>query len=195
MTKRRGFSASRASALDVHLDVLQTLSSASAALDQWIAFCTGIRLIEGTRGSAERLKAPSSGLEAPDAKEVEEALRSYAQKFGESRDGEVQGKLWALKNPKKEKRQAKLWDVDSEGEQITLCVPEVLPDAAPVFEKSTEDGTAYRIYRLGSIEVRTMQEPQRSENISAMFSMRPTTWTAKRGSKEAGVTASWSEKF
>jgi len=66
-----------------------------------------------------------------------------------------------------------------------LIAKEVLPDAAPVFDKSTEDGTAYRIYRFGTIEVRTMQEPSSTENIIAMFSMRPTTWTAKRGCKEA----------
>ena len=35
---------------------------------------------------------------------------------------------------------------------------EMLPDAAPVFDKSTEDGTAFRIYRCGTIEVRTMQD-------------------------------------
>ena len=35
---------------------------------------------------------------------------------------------------------------------------EVLADAAPVFDKSTEDGTAYRIYRFGTVEVRTMQD-------------------------------------
>lgn len=35
---------------------------------------------------------------------------------------------------------------------------EVLPDTAPVFEKSAEDGTVFRIYRFGTLEVRTMQE-------------------------------------
>eukprot|EP00913_Durusdinium_trenchii_P031743 g29728.t1 len=90
-------------------------------------------------------------LEA-DSKEVDEVLRRYVDKFGESRDGEAQGynrrafpwycgeslndkkeldmqDLQAVlrKSPKREKRQAKLWDVDSEGEQITLCAHCLLP--------------------------------------------------------------------
>ena len=44
------------------------------------------------------------------------------------------------------------------GFDIAFYWKEVLPDAAAVFDKSTEDGTAYRIYRFGTIEVRTMQE-------------------------------------
>lgn len=41
--------------------------------------------------SKEIQEAASACSKAPDAKEVEEALRAYAEKFGESRDGEVQG--------------------------------------------------------------------------------------------------------
>jgi len=66
-----------------------------------------------------------------------------------------------------------------------LVAKEVLPDTAPVFEKSAEDGTVFRIYRFGTLEVRTMQESTGNENVMAMFSMRPTSWTAKKGGKEA----------
>ena len=69
-----------------------------------------------------------------------------------------------------------------------MIAKEMLPDAAPVFDKSTEDGTAFRIYRCGTIEVRTMQELSNTENIMAIFSMRPTTWTAKKGCKEVKDT-------
>merc|ERR1712113_837747 len=45
-----------------------------------------------------------------------------------------------------------------------------LKSVSPEFDKSTEDGTAYRIYRLGSIEVRTSQDHDEQEVIGAVFS-------------------------
>jgi len=48
-----------------------------------------------------------------------------------------------------------------------------LKSVTPEFDKSTEDGTAYRIYRLGSIEVRTSQEYGGQEVIGAVFSLVP----------------------
>jgi hypothetical protein len=41
----------------------------------------------------------------------------------------------------------------------------------PIFERSTEDGLAYRIYRVGSVEVRTTQELGEQEAIGAVFSI------------------------
>ena len=41
----------------------------------------------------------------------------------------------------------------------------VLPVAAPEFNKATEDGVVFRIYRIGSLEVRTIQEPGSSEPL------------------------------
>jgi hypothetical protein len=48
----------------------------------------------------------------------------------------------------------------------------VLNTAAPMFEKSTEEGMRFRIYRLGSLEVRTTKEDGSDENIGAIFSIR-----------------------
>lgn len=42
-----------------------------------------------------------------------------------------------------------------------------------IFSKSTENGTVFRIYRTGSIEVRSMEEFGSSEVIVAVFSIRP----------------------
>mmetsp|Transcript_71854 Transcript_71854/g.166253 ORF Transcript_71854/g.166253 Transcript_71854/m.166253 type:complete len:997 (-) Transcript_71854:140-3130(-) len=42
--------------------------------------------------------------------------------------------------------------------------------ATPVFDKDTEDGARFRIYRFGSIEVRTTQEQDCSELIGQIFS-------------------------
>uniref|UniRef100_A0A7S1RUT8 Uncharacterized protein n=2 Tax=Alexandrium catenella TaxID=2925 RepID=A0A7S1RUT8_ALECA len=47
-----------------------------------------------------------------------------------------------------------------------------LESSATVFEQHTEDGIYFRIYRLGSLEVRTMQEQGDEEEIGAVFSIR-----------------------
>jgi len=47
---------------------------------------------------------------------------------------------------------------------------EVLKSAAPIFDKATEDGIRFRIYRFGSLEVRTTQGADCKETIGAIFS-------------------------
>jgi len=49
---------------------------------------------------------------------------------------------------------------------------EILKAASPVFEKSTEDGVRFRIYKVGSLEVRTTQERGNEEIVGAVFSSR-----------------------
>jgi len=51
---------------------------------------------------------------------------------------------------------------------------EALQSALPVFDKSTEDGTRFRVYRLGSLEVRTTQEHDGLEAVGAVFSLSST---------------------
>jgi len=52
-----------------------------------------------------------------------------------------------------------------EFEQITLST-------VPTFDRTTEDGVRYRIYRQGSLEVRTTQEHDGKEAIGMVFSIR-----------------------
>jgi hypothetical protein len=57
---------------------------------------------------------------------------------------------------------------------------EVLRFASPAFNKSTEDGLRFRVYRVGSLEVRTLQESEGGEeSISAVFSVRPSASSCK----------------
>jgi hypothetical protein len=49
---------------------------------------------------------------------------------------------------------------------------DLLASVTPVFDKSTEDGFRFRIYKCGSLEVRTCQEPDGIETIGAVFSVR-----------------------
>jgi len=48
---------------------------------------------------------------------------------------------------------------------------ETLKSATPVFDKSSEDGVRFRIYKTGKLEVRTTQAPEGSEVVGAVFSM------------------------
>jgi len=60
--------------------------------------------------------------------------------------------------------------LDYEAEAHTL--KDSLKSIVPAFDKSTEVATRYRIYRLGSVEVRTVQEQLFDEEVVAVFSVR-----------------------
>jgi len=47
---------------------------------------------------------------------------------------------------------------------------DIAPLAVPEFKEITEDATLFRIYRIGSLEVRTVQEFSKEEVIGAVFS-------------------------
>jgi len=59
----------------------------------------------------------------------------------------------------------------------------VLKTAAPIFDQRSEDGCVFRIYRLGSVEVRSTQDFQGEETVAAVFSVRPSPDTAGNASK------------
>lgn len=48
----------------------------------------------------------------------------------------------------------------------------VLKTATPIFDKTTEEGARFRIYRLGSIEVRTLQVDEAEEKVVNVWSIR-----------------------
>jgi len=51
----------------------------------------------------------------------------------------------------------------------------VLRSVVPVFDKSTEEGIRFRVYKIGSLEVRTTQEADGKESVGAVFSMQPSS--------------------
>ena len=83
--------------------------------------------------------------------------------------------------------------VDANFEQTLFS--DVLQSAAPEFQKSTEDGTVFRIYRLGSLEVRTIQEPEGNEQIGVVFSSRAPTWDLASGKSRPGKPIRDDEKI
>jgi len=63
----------------------------------------------------------------------------------------------------------------------------VLRSAIPVFDESTEEGNRFRVYKVGSIEVRTTQEPNAKEIVGAVFSKRPSTQTSMEAKQSCTV--------
>merc|ERR1719210_2574997 len=61
---------------------------------------------------------------------------------------------------------------------------DALESAAPIFEKVTEDGSRWSIYRIGSLEVRTITEPESEPVIGAVFSVHGTTEASKPAANE-----------
>lgn len=53
----------------------------------------------------------------------------------------------------------------------TADLQEVLDSSVPVFDKCTEDGARFLVYRLGSLEIRATQRPHGERSIGAVFSM------------------------
>mmetsp|Transcript_35687 Transcript_35687/g.81086 ORF Transcript_35687/g.81086 Transcript_35687/m.81086 type:complete len:281 (-) Transcript_35687:113-955(-) len=47
-----------------------------------------------------------------------------------------------------------------------------LKAVAPIFDKTAEDGARFRIYKFGSLDVRTIQEQSGEEALGAVFSVR-----------------------
>jgi len=56
----------------------------------------------------------------------------------------------------------------------------VLDSAIPVFDKNTEEGMRFRVYKIGNLEVRTIQDADAKEMVGAVFSKsRPTQCRAE----------------
>merc|ERR1711879_688018 len=52
---------------------------------------------------------------------------------------------------------------------------QIIKTLSPVFDKCTEEGQKFRIYRFGSLEVRTTQGPDGVEEVGVVFSIRTPT--------------------
>ncbi|CAJ1440046.1 unnamed protein product [Effrenium voratum] len=76
-------------------------------------------------------------------------------------------------------------EVDDAFEQSLL--KDILPTAAPEFNKTTEDGVAFRIYKIGSLEVRTIQEAEGEEKVAVVFSSGAASWEAKAAKGEEAL--------
>lgn len=70
---------------------------------------------------------------------------------------------------------------------------EVLKTASPAFQKKTEDGMIFRIYRVGTLEVRSTQAYDSDEVVGAVFSVRSKAET--RGNLGAARCAGGREKI
>jgi len=57
----------------------------------------------------------------------------------------------------------------------------LLKSATPVFDKTSEDGIRFRVYKVGILEVRTTQKPTADEVVGVVFSIRPSTQPLGQG--------------
>lgn len=68
-----------------------------------------------------------------------------------------------------------------------VLINDVLQTAAPDFIKSTEEGVTFRIYRIGSLEIRTTQEQTEKETVGVVFSRRAPSWKLSSGKQAKEV--------
>lgn len=78
-----------------------------------------------------------------------------------------------------------LMKVDFDDTFATVLTHDILPTAAPEFKKQTEDGSTFRIYQIGSLEVRTTQLKFGQEKVGAIFSSRAPDWQLKCNASNA----------
>lgn len=57
-------------------------------------------------------------------------------------------------------------------EQSVELLQDTLRTSSPIFDKTTEEGLRFRIYSLGSLEVRTIQEVDGDEVVGSVFSVQ-----------------------
>jgi len=72
----------------------------------------------------------------------------------------------------KEKKQAHSMFHSVDFKNHSTVLEQALKSTEPAFEKSTEEGTKFRVYTFGCMEVRTTQENGRKEIIGSVFSIR-----------------------
>jgi len=87
--------------------------------------------------------------------------------------------------------ESKEWRVPREEEAEKL--KEVLRSTAPSFDKTTEDGTRYRTYKVGNLEVRTTQEFNGQELVGAVFSDSPLDSAERPGAADGQVVVKATE--
>ena len=103
-------------------------------------------------------------------------VRSWTSRFQIEKDGLA---------PKTEaSNKTGLVKVEIDKAYSASLVRDVLPTAAPEFQEKTEDGTCFRIYKIGSLEIRTTQERFAEEQIGVVYSSRAPTWNLTATSQE-----------
>ena len=107
--------------------------------------------------------------------------RSWTSRFQIEKDGVA---------PKSEVSNKSGWSkVDFDDAFRKVLLSDILPTAAPEFKQTTEDGTVFRIYQIGSLEVRTTQENFGEEHVGVLFSKSAPTWNLASKAKSPQVVS------
>ena len=114
-----------------------------------------------------RFKAGNPGTDFP---------RSWTSRFQIEKDGVA---------PKTEvSNKSAFTKVEFDDAFQRVLATDILPTAAPEFKQTTEDGTVFRIYQIGSLEVRTTEEKFAKENVGVLFSKSAPTWDLASKAKQ-----------
>eukprot|EP00440_Ansanella_granifera_P034895 gb/GFBE01037854.1/.p1 GENE.gb/GFBE01037854.1/~~gb/GFBE01037854.1/.p1 ORF type:complete len:1031 (+),score=267.56 gb/GFBE01037854.1/:1-3093(+) len=105
--------------------------------------------------------------------------RSWTSRFQIEQDGRAQTPVVPNKSG--------LAKVEVDETLRKALVNDILPTAAPEFNQTTEDGVVFRIYNMGSLEVRTTQPVDGPESVVAVFSSRAPTWELTSAQKSKVV--------
>eukprot|EP00930_Biecheleria_cincta_P056655 TRINITY_DN42726_c0_g1_i1.p1 TRINITY_DN42726_c0_g1~~TRINITY_DN42726_c0_g1_i1.p1 ORF type:complete len:523 (-),score=104.21 TRINITY_DN42726_c0_g1_i1:108-1532(-) len=81
----------------------------------------------------------------------------------------------------------RLVEVEADHAFQKFLIEDIIPAATPEFDKSTEDGVAFRIYRIGSLEIRTTQERNGLETVGKVFSRRAPSLQHSSGDRPRAV--------
>lgn len=102
--------------------------------------------------------------------------RSWTSRFQIEKDGSA---------PKTEAaNKTGLVKVEIDAAHATALANDILPTAAPEFQEKTEDGAVFRIYKIGSLEIRTTQEKFGKEQVGVVYSSRAPTWNLAATSQD-----------
>jgi hypothetical protein len=66
-------------------------------------------------------------------------------------------------------------------EKEAQLLEQIVKSATPVFDKKTEEGMTFRIYRIGSLEFRSTQELGMKEHVGAVFSLHSHSHAPRSG--------------
>merc|ERR1719456_1963722 len=83
-----------------------------------------------------------------------------------------------------ERPQASLHERPEYKGQAAALLLQVIRASAPVFDQRTEEGLRFRVYQMGTLEVRTTQMVGGEEEVGVVFSIRaPTAKAGRKGDR------------
>jgi len=110
-------------------------------------------------------------LSEEEAVQRERITAFCSTKFVIGHAGQCFPSSWTSDAPAKAISQSGKLQARPEYRAQTPLIEQILKSVAPIFDQTTEDGLRFRIYRCGSLEVRTTQASENKEIVGVVFSI------------------------